>query len=213
MSNSRKASGRNPMDSMPIHINDWVASETVALLGLAGEAIYLRLLMHQWKNEDDGLPSDPEQLRRLTGASPKEWRPTWELIEKHLPIGEDGRRRNRRTEHERRFALDRRAKRSAAGKAGNRVRWDGDPTQPPDGPDSDGDGIAMRSQNPRKPVAGPSQNNRPSPSPSQNSSSTAVQQLSDSSAVLQKSRDGTAGILPIGLLAERALARVAGGAA
>jgi hypothetical protein len=46
-----------------------------------------------------------------------------------------------------------------------------------------------------------------------NSSSTAVQQLSDSSVVLQQPRDGTAGILPIGLLADRAMARVAGGAA
>jgi uncharacterized protein YdaU (DUF1376 family) len=179
---TRKNSGRNPMDSMPIHIGDWFSSETVALLGPAGESFYLRLLMHQWKNEADGLPADPEMLRRLSGASPKEWRATWAMLERHFPVCEDGKRRNARTENERRFALDRREKRSAAGKKGNATRWHGDEDGPPEGPDSDGDGIAMRSQNPRKPVAGPSQNHRPSPSPSLTATADAAAVTPDAAA-------------------------------
>jgi uncharacterized protein YdaU (DUF1376 family) len=179
---TRKTSGRNPMDSMPIHIGDWFSSETVALLGPAGESFYLRLLMHQWKNEDDGLPVDPELLRRLSGASPKEWRAAWAMLERHFPVCEDGKRRNPRTENERRFALDRREKRRAAGKKGNETRWHGDEDGPPEGPDSDGDGIAMRSQNPRNPVAGPSQNHRPSPSPSLTATADAAAVTPDASA-------------------------------
>lgn len=196
------------MDDICIHVNDWIASETVALLGLTGEAIYLRLLMHQWKNEADGLPQHPELLRRLTGATPKEWKSAWSLIERHVPVCPDGRRRNDRLENERLYYLGRREKRSAAGKKGNDVRWDRDGDSPPDGPDSDGNGIAMRSPKPRNPVAPSLQNDRPSPSPSQNYSSTAVQQLSDSTAVVHQSREATAGILPIGTLADRVMARV-----
>lgn len=183
---TRKTSGRNPMDSMPIHIGDWISSETVALLGPAGESFYLRLLMHQWKNEADGLPVDPELLRRLSGASPKEWRAAWAMLERHFPVCEDGKRRNPRTENERQFALDRRAKRSAAGSAGNKKRWHGDHESPPDGPDgdgeSDGDAIAMRSQKPRNPIAPRSQNHRPSPSPSLTATADAAAVTPDAAA-------------------------------
>lgn len=198
------------MDSVAIHVNDWIASETVALLGFAGEAIYLRALMHQWKNEGDGLPGDPELLRRLTGATPKEWRFAWTVMEKQFPVGDDGRRRNLRLENERQFFLARRERKSVAGRIGNAKRWHADAEHDPEA-------VAQPSQNDRIAIAEGSQKHRPSPtptpSPTPKSSSTAVQQLGDSPVVLQPSRDGTAGILPIEALADRALARVRGGAA
>lgn len=120
---SQTASGRDTMENISIHVADWIASETVSLLGLTGEAIYLRLLMHQWKNEEDGLPAEPDALRRLTGASAQQWKSAWSLIERHLPIDPtDGRRRNIRMLSEWQYLRDRRdGYRQRGGKGGQQT--------------------------------------------------------------------------------------------
>jgi len=115
---ARQKSGRDPMDSMPLHVNDWLTSQTAKLLGRAGRDIYLTLLCHQWKAEDDGLPSSPELLRRLVDATPEEWAEAWPLLERQFPTGDDGQRRNSRLHNERGYYV---AKKEA-GKAGGEAK-------------------------------------------------------------------------------------------
>ena len=110
-------------DWMPLHVGDWLASGTVAAISPAGEAAYLRLLMHQWRNEADGLPGAPAELRKLTRATPAEWRATWPYLEQHFPLDPDGKRRNPRLQAERLHVNATRAERSESGKKGNAKRW------------------------------------------------------------------------------------------
>jgi uncharacterized protein YdaU (DUF1376 family) len=115
---ARQKSGRDPMDSMPLHVNDWLTSQTAKLLGRVGRDIYLTLLCHQWKAEDDGLPLEPDHLRVLADATLEEWAAVWPLIEKHFPTGDDGQRRNLRLVNERAYYV---AKKHA-GKAGGEAK-------------------------------------------------------------------------------------------
>lgn len=177
MSAARDA-GRDPLQSISLHIGDWIASETVALLGLTGEAIYLRLLMHQWKNETDGLPANPELLRRLTGATPKEWKSAWALIEKHFPTDPaDGKRRNPRLVREWQFMRDRRESYRLRGSKGGKQtakQWDGK---------------ASSSATHSAGSSADSTTLAPSPSPSQNSSSTAIERSVGVKVLHQSPRD------------------------
>ncbi len=114
---ARQKSGRDPMDSMPLHVNDWLTSYTAKVLGRAGRDIYLTLLCHQWKAEDDGLPANPELLRRLVDATPEEWAEVWPLLERQFPTGDDGQRRNIRLLNERGYYLAKKVAGSSGGHA------------------------------------------------------------------------------------------------
>jgi hypothetical protein len=69
------------------------------------------LLDCQW--EMGGLPADPEELRRLIGASKSEWK-NWPLVEPKFPICPDGLRRNPTLEKHRRHAAERSEKAAAS---------------------------------------------------------------------------------------------------
>ena len=74
----------------------------------------------------DGLPAEPQELRRAISATPAEFRCIWPKIEPKFPIGEDGKRRNPRLEHERKRWNRRSEVRSTLGKLGAQKRWGGD---------------------------------------------------------------------------------------
>ena len=101
---------------MPLHVADWRASDTVRVLSLAGKGAYMELLMSQWRAEDDGLPPDDADLRRIVGWAGKGWDAVWQLLAPHFPIGPDGKRRNPRVEAERAKVLGHRMQQSNAGK-------------------------------------------------------------------------------------------------
>jgi uncharacterized protein YdaU (DUF1376 family) len=102
---------------MPLHVADWRASDTVRQLSLAGRAAYMELLMSQWRAEGDGLPLNPDDLRRLVGWTGKGWDAVWTMLEPHFPIGPDLKRRNPRIEAERTQVLRQREGQSRGGHA------------------------------------------------------------------------------------------------
>jgi uncharacterized protein YdaU (DUF1376 family) len=140
------------MEDMPLHVSDWLTSETVRLVGLAGEAVYLRLLMMQWKNEGDGIPCSPDELRDLVSAPLKVWNAVWPRLEPHFPVDPDGRRRNVRLNNERAYMLERRELRRAAGQLGGLAKAQ-----------------QCSSNATAKPVANRKQKSTPAPSPSPSS--------------------------------------------
>jgi hypothetical protein len=90
------------------------------LVGVAGmtdaeQLAYLRLLCHQWLM--DGLPADFAALKRLAG------RGVTEAVLSKLPVGEDGRRRNRRLEIIRGEQRQRIAKAQEKGRKMAAGRW------------------------------------------------------------------------------------------
>lgn len=78
--------------------------------------LYIRCLNHAWIN--DGLPADPEEIRRLFRDNPKDFTKKWGRVEPCFPVTEDGLRRNPRQEKERREATERHAAAVAKGKLG-----------------------------------------------------------------------------------------------
>jgi hypothetical protein len=46
----------------------------------------------QW--DCGSLPVESEDIRRLAGIQPRDWRAAWPLVQSHFPIDHDGRRRN-----------------------------------------------------------------------------------------------------------------------
>lgn len=82
--------------------------------------VHADLLCLAWKM--DGLPVEPEAIRRLAQCSPKAWAKVWPgLAEKWTE--RDGRLVNVRQEAERGVAGDISQKRSAAGKKGAMAKW------------------------------------------------------------------------------------------
>lgn len=93
---------KNDLSWMPLHVADWLGSATVARLSLAGRAAYVTLLCHQWRNEGEGLPVDPEALRRMVGWQGRGWPQQWAIMSAQFPEDPDGRTRsNGRLENER----------------------------------------------------------------------------------------------------------------
>ena len=71
----------------------------------------------------DGLPADPQEIRKAIGATPAEFRQIWPKIAPKFPIGEDNRRRNPRLERERMQWTRRSEVRSQLGRLGAEKRW------------------------------------------------------------------------------------------
>jgi hypothetical protein len=61
--------------------------------------LFLRCLNHSWIN--NGLPSDPDEIRRSFRDTPEAFAQKWPRVEPCFPIAEDGMRRNPRQEKER----------------------------------------------------------------------------------------------------------------
>ncbi len=80
--------------------------------------LYLRCLNHSWVN--DGLPSEPDEIRRRFRDNEKDFDTKWKRVAPCFPISEDGRRRNPRQEKERSEVIEKgKRARDAA-----RKRWD-----------------------------------------------------------------------------------------
>ena len=101
-------------------VRDWAMSETVRVMNFAARGIYQALLDMQWENES--IPESPDQCRRLIGCDPEEWAAFEPFLDQCFPLGEDGRRRNPRTAHERAETELRWEKQRMAGQASGKSR-------------------------------------------------------------------------------------------
>ena len=88
---------------------------------LPARAVYRELLDVSW--DIGGLPSDPEILCRLVGATPAEWDAAWPLVSAKFEMGEDGKLRNARLETHRAKAFELWRRQSAGARATNSKRW------------------------------------------------------------------------------------------
>ena len=211
---------RNLLSWMPLHVADWLASETVAELvsecGGAGESVFLRLLCRQWRNEGAGLPADPRKLRALTVATPKEWAKAWAILAPAFPVDSDGMRRNPRLSAEWAAVTGHRAKLSENGAKGNARRWNDE---------GEGDAGAIADPSPRdpEPVAGRSPGDRsglasgshpnPNPNPNPNEEPDGLRaravSCSDGAPVFELVRGGGdrgAGVESVGAILARVVA-------
>jgi uncharacterized protein YdaU (DUF1376 family) len=120
----------------PMFPKDFDASEKVRVMTWSERGLYITLLNHSWLN--DGLPVDPEHVRRVCGADRDEFAQMWPQVERCFPVADEGRRRNPRQEEERVKAVAKHAERSESGRKGNAKRWgERSLSQPP------GDGSAI----------------------------------------------------------------------
>jgi uncharacterized protein YdaU (DUF1376 family) len=85
--------------------------------------VYRALLDAQWETGD--LPEDPAELRRLIGATVKEWRAGWARCELKFPIVTPGRRRNDRLEEHRQKSFRLTEMRRNGARSTNAKRWGG----------------------------------------------------------------------------------------
>lgn len=84
-------------------VKDFDTNEAVRELNLAEAGLFLFALNHAWIN--DGLPSEPESIRRVLKISPAEFRRHWPLVAKCFFKDSSNRLRNKRQEEERQEAL------------------------------------------------------------------------------------------------------------
>jgi uncharacterized protein YdaU (DUF1376 family) len=56
---------------MPFYVDDWLSSDAVESFSLEQQAVYLRLLLRQWKARDGMLPKDEASLARWSGLGAK----------------------------------------------------------------------------------------------------------------------------------------------
>jgi uncharacterized protein YdaU (DUF1376 family) len=73
----------------------------------------------------DGLPADPDDVRKIIGATPAEFRRIWSRIEAKFPVATDGLRRNLRLERERSRGNRVSEVRAELGRLGAAKRWAG----------------------------------------------------------------------------------------
>lgn len=73
------------------YAKDWLSSMTVRAMEWAAKGLYIELLAYDWDNE--GLPPDPEHIRRIVNMTEREWARCWPVIEHRFPVVQ-GRRRN-----------------------------------------------------------------------------------------------------------------------
>lgn len=132
---------------MPLHVADWLGSESVAMMSPATECAYLRLLMYQWRSDDGALPADPTKLQALTRLRGKAWSTAWEALAPLFPEGPDGRRRNPRLAAERSAVVARRGQQSEAGKASAGARSEARPEPRDDARTSPRETVDARAEN------------------------------------------------------------------
>ena len=64
--------GRTRFPYLPFFVDDWLSSDTVESFTLEQQAVYLLLLLRQWKARDGMLPKDEAALARWTKLG-KRW--------------------------------------------------------------------------------------------------------------------------------------------
>jgi len=101
-------------------VADWLSSETVTLMSLAGRGAYIHLLCRQWKADDCSIPDDEIQLARLLNVTPIEFKVIWAELAVCFPVSEPGRRQNQRLKAE----LERKGGRTKAATNNAKTRWD-----------------------------------------------------------------------------------------
>src|SRR5215475_11830593 len=109
---------RRPLAYMPWFTGDFMTATRG--WSVTARGVYRELLDAQW--DRGALPADPNELRRLIGATPTEWRAWSQHVEAKFPLGDDGQRRNARLEQHRQHALQVSEKRRSVGLLGVRAR-------------------------------------------------------------------------------------------
>lgn len=102
---------------------DFYEDETVKLMSLEQEAVYLRLLWHAWR--EGSIPAAVDELAAIVRLPVKRFEKLWVRIAvkwQAVPLS-DRRLVNKRQEHERQVRLERSKKLSEAGLNGNAARW------------------------------------------------------------------------------------------
>jgi uncharacterized protein YdaU (DUF1376 family) len=128
---------------MEFYPRDYLSSSTVRDMPLVARAIYVELLMHQW--EDECLPNNPARLMQRVNATKEEWALFEEFFDEKFPVCEDGMRRNRRVDADRKETARKIEANKVAGAMGAKKRWhgkakdelgsnDSDPITPPNSP-------------------------------------------------------------------------------
>lgn len=108
--------------AFPLYGGDWTKSTANMTADVRGH--YIDLLIYSWDN-DEPIPDDERILMQIARCtSPREWRRVWPLIKRRWFAVEGG-FRNKRLEEERAKLKKKRQERSASGKAGAEVRWQG----------------------------------------------------------------------------------------
>ena len=103
---------------MPLYVDDWLTSPTRSTMTATARAIYLDLLMYQWK--DGYVPNDPEKLARMTNFSVAELSAAWPMVFPHFNL-KNGRYRNRKLAVMRKQKLREKTKSIEDGRRGGMV--------------------------------------------------------------------------------------------
>jgi uncharacterized protein YdaU (DUF1376 family) len=112
-----------PFARMPWYPRDFASATRT--WPLVARGAFRELLDAQWDmggSQIGTLPDDPEELRELARATPKEWQIAWRFIEAKFPRV-DGGRRNERLEAHRRVAIEEFTRRRKGAEMTNARRW------------------------------------------------------------------------------------------
>jgi uncharacterized protein YdaU (DUF1376 family) len=103
-----------------MYARDFLAAEDVTLMSLAERGAYITMMCYAWN--DGSLPADKPQLARLCRVTDEEFNSVWPALKPCFQ--KQGKRLvHPGLEHERRKALRRKERLSAAGKKGADKRW------------------------------------------------------------------------------------------
>jgi uncharacterized protein YdaU (DUF1376 family) len=105
-----------------LYPSDFDTDERVRLMEDDELGLYIRCMNHAWVN--DGLPEDPDLIRRAFRDSVEAFSRKWVRVSECFPIATDGRRRNSRQEIERQRAQEKVENAKERGKKGAKARWD-----------------------------------------------------------------------------------------
>jgi len=106
--------------------SDWRGSLKVQSMDWAEQGMYRHLLDLAWENE--GIPSDTDEIRGILKLSPQEFARAWKKIAKCFEVHPQDATRlvNARQEREREIRQDVRRKRAEAGSNGQAIRQQND---------------------------------------------------------------------------------------
>lgn len=108
----------------PLWVADFQQSRHVRLMPLEAVGLYTLMLCAQWDGGD--LPDDPEAVARIIGRDVAEVEAAWPYVRPCFELNGTG-IVNPRLETERRRQATKRARLSAAGKRGAKLRWSQNP--------------------------------------------------------------------------------------
>lgn len=155
--------------SFPFFPDDWLGSSKVAVMTLAEQGAYIRLLAHQWNDPTCTLPDDDAKLAALSGFGPEWPAHSASMREAFVPHRTKGRVHNEKLSQKRAELMSFKKKASERGKHGADSRWKGtghqdvnaEPTPQASPKHRDASGMPQASPEqcspmaPRSPVPGP----------------------------------------------------------